>query len=433
MEPSNTHQQVWIFIGESDQWHGQPLHLALLSTLRHAGVAGATALRGLAGYGASSRIHTASLVELSGDLPIVVTFVDRADRIAAVMPTIAAMVGEGLITALPVTVLKHAPHHAGPFPPHLTVADVMKREIASVSPDTPVAEIVALLIDRAVRAVPVADAHGRLVGVITDGDLLRRGRLDLPVALQQALPPSDRAAAVAGLAGQPHRAADLMTPAPAWLPAGASLAQAAQLLASRDLKRAPVLDADGRLVGMLSRGDLLDTVAEGMRQRPDDAVQLPAGSPQTVAEVMLRDVPTVRPDTPLADVIERLHESARQRVVVVGADGRVAGIITDGDVLKRAGRAGHAEPAGLRRLARWLGRGERPEERELALRGRHAADVMTSPAISVRADTPIVDAIRQLMQAQVTRMPVVDADERLVGLVGRAGLLRALAAHQEHG
>ena len=105
MEPSNTHQQVWIFIGESDQWRGQPLHLALLSTLRHAGVAGATALRGLAGYGASSRIHTASLVELSGDLPIVVTFVDRTDRIAAVMPTIAAMVGEGLITALPVAQL----------------------------------------------------------------------------------------------------------------------------------------------------------------------------------------------------------------------------------------------------------------------------------------------------------------------------------------
>lgn len=425
MEPDTTHQQVWVFIGESDQWHGQPLYLAILDALRRSGISGATALRGLAGYGASSRIHTTSLVELSGDLPIVVTFVERADRVARALPAIAAMAGEGLITALPVTVLKQAPRMGGPFPAHLAAADVMRRDVVTVRPDTPVAEIVTLLIDRALRAVPVIDARGHVAGVITDGDLLRRGPLDLPVAVQQALTPSARAAAVADLAEHPHLAADLMTPNPIVLPQSTSLAHAAQQLVAHNLKRLPVVDAEGRLVGMLSRGDLLGTVAAGVG--PHEQVQLPVGSPQTVAEVMLREVPTVRPDTPLAEVIERLHASSRQRVVVVDGDRRVVGMITDGDVLKRANR-GAREPALLRRLARWLGYGDRPAEIELAVRGHVAADVMTSPALTVRDDTPIGAAIRQLMQARLKRLPVVDAEGRLVGLVGRSGLLRALAA-----
>jgi CBS-domain-containing membrane protein len=425
MDPNSTHQQVWIFIGESDQWHGQPLYMAILDALRHAGISGATVLRGLAGYGANGRVHTASLVELSADLPIAITFVDRADRVARNLPAIADMVGEGLITTMPVTVVKQAPRLAGPFPPDLVVADVMRREIATVRPDTPVAEIVTLLIDRGVRAVPVADAEGRVAGVITDGDLLRRGQIDLPVPLQQVLPPAERAAATAGLAEHPHVAADLMTPHPHTLPQGATLAHAAQQLVAHNLKRIPVVDAAGRLAGMVSRGDLLGTLAAGAG--PHDELELATGSPQTVAGVMLREVPTVRPDTPLAEVIERLHASARQRVVVVDASGRVAGIITDGDVLRRAARGARGQGALLRRLAHWLGRGDRPDEIELAVRGHTAADVMTSPALTLRDDTPIGAAIRELIAAGLKRMPVVDADGRLVGLVGRAGLLRALA------
>ena len=73
---------VRVFIGESDQWHHRPLFLAVLDFLRREGVAGATVLRGLAGYGARGQVHTATLVELASELPIVIIFVDRADRVA---------------------------------------------------------------------------------------------------------------------------------------------------------------------------------------------------------------------------------------------------------------------------------------------------------------------------------------------------------------
>ena len=183
MDLSGNAQQVWIFLGESDQWHGRPLSLALLELLKRNGIAGGTVLRGIAGYGAHSFIHTASLVELSSDLPILVTFVDRPDRIARVMPDILEMVREGLITTTPVEVIKYTSRAIGPFPAHLTVADVMTRQVVSVRPDTPVAEIVALLIDRALRSAPVVDAENRVIGIITDGDLLTRGATELPLDL----------------------------------------------------------------------------------------------------------------------------------------------------------------------------------------------------------------------------------------------------------
>jgi hypothetical protein len=87
-----------IFIGESDTWHGKPLYQAIVQRVRAEGLAGATVLRGIEGFGASSRIHTARILRLSEDLPIVVEIVDTADRIDAILPIIDEMVSDGLLT-----------------------------------------------------------------------------------------------------------------------------------------------------------------------------------------------------------------------------------------------------------------------------------------------------------------------------------------------
>ena len=87
-----------IFVGESDRWEGQPLYEAIVLKARAEGLAGATALRGRAGFGAHSRLHTAKVLRLSEDLPIVIEIVDKADRIDTFLPTLDDMVKEGLIT-----------------------------------------------------------------------------------------------------------------------------------------------------------------------------------------------------------------------------------------------------------------------------------------------------------------------------------------------
>jgi uncharacterized protein len=87
-----------IFIGESDTWHGKPLYEAIVMRVREEGLAGATVLRGIEGFGADSRIHTSRILRLSEDLPIVVEIVDTSENIARVLPLLDEMVTEGMVT-----------------------------------------------------------------------------------------------------------------------------------------------------------------------------------------------------------------------------------------------------------------------------------------------------------------------------------------------
>ena len=96
-----------IYIGESDCHDGQPLYEAIVGVLRERGVAGATVLRGIEGYGRAARLHTTRILRLSEDLPILIEVVDREDRLRAVLPEIDAMVEGGLITLEPVEVIAY--------------------------------------------------------------------------------------------------------------------------------------------------------------------------------------------------------------------------------------------------------------------------------------------------------------------------------------
>lgn len=87
-----------IFIGESDQWHGRPLYEAIVFKARELHLAGATVLRGPMGFGANSRLHTAKILRLSEDLPMVIEIVDAKEKIDLLMPYLDEMVQEGLVT-----------------------------------------------------------------------------------------------------------------------------------------------------------------------------------------------------------------------------------------------------------------------------------------------------------------------------------------------
>lgn len=96
-----------IFIGESDQWQGRPLYEAIVLKARELHLAGATVLRGPMGFGAHSRLHTAKVLRLSEDLPMVIEIVDSAEKIDLLLPHIDAMVEEGLVTLEEVHVITY--------------------------------------------------------------------------------------------------------------------------------------------------------------------------------------------------------------------------------------------------------------------------------------------------------------------------------------
>jgi uncharacterized protein len=96
-----------IFIGESDKWHGKPLYEAIVMKAREIHMAGATVLRGPMGFGANSHLHTAKILRLSEDLPLVIEMVDSKEKIDSLMPFIDEMVQEGLVTLERVQVIKY--------------------------------------------------------------------------------------------------------------------------------------------------------------------------------------------------------------------------------------------------------------------------------------------------------------------------------------
>lgn len=94
-----------IFIGESDKYEGRPLYQAIVERARQRELAGATVLRGYLGFGANSRIHSARIMRLSEDLPMVIEIVDEPERIAAFAAELDGMIGEGLVTMEKVEVI----------------------------------------------------------------------------------------------------------------------------------------------------------------------------------------------------------------------------------------------------------------------------------------------------------------------------------------
>jgi PII-like signaling protein len=98
-----------IFLGERDRWERRPLWSALLELFRTKGLAGATVLRGVAGFGAASVVHEAGILKLSADLPLIIEVVDSEERLAQILPEVERMMGGGLITLQTVRVVRYAP------------------------------------------------------------------------------------------------------------------------------------------------------------------------------------------------------------------------------------------------------------------------------------------------------------------------------------
>jgi PII-like signaling protein len=96
-----------IFVGEDDRWHHKPLYTEIVHRAHRAGLAGASVLHGIEGYGASSRIHTSRLLSLSEDLPVLVIIVDEEEKVRAFLPQLDELVTEGLVIVDPVQVIRY--------------------------------------------------------------------------------------------------------------------------------------------------------------------------------------------------------------------------------------------------------------------------------------------------------------------------------------
>lgn len=150
-----------------------------------------------------------------------------------------------------------------------TVRQVMtpRERIVTALPETPFKELAARLRDAAISAVPVVDAEDRVVGVVSEADLLVKQEIHRP--LDEASPPK-RLKPADGRRAEARRAADLMTSPPITVPASAPIGEAARVMHARGVKRLPVVDTEGHLLGIVSRRDLLRVFARDDQEIADE-------------------------------------------------------------------------------------------------------------------------------------------------------------------
>ncbi len=104
--------KLTVYVGDSDKHGRKSLHLAIIELLHNEGIAGATVVHGIEGYGAHKQIHTARILDLSGDLPVIITAVDLPEKIEAVLPKLDGLIEQGLVTteAVRIVIARPPPH-----------------------------------------------------------------------------------------------------------------------------------------------------------------------------------------------------------------------------------------------------------------------------------------------------------------------------------
>lgn len=435
MDELDRARRVRIYLGESDSWRHQWAPGAILELLRQERCMGATVFRGIAGFGVHGQIHTATLVDVVSPLPVVVEWVDTAERVERLLPAIAAMV-DGLITVEEVSIAKHPRPALRDVSAHTHVRDVMTPvdEVDHVTPGTGLRDLVTLLLRKRRNAIPVVDAGLKVIGIVTSSDLVARGGLPLRLELLRALGEPDEpqvAAHLTALDGSGRTTASIMTTDVATIGPDEPLPEVARQMLLKRLKRLPVVDADGRLVGMLSRYDLLKTVTSGFERGAPESSRPRSGNrriPRQVGEVMSRDVPVVSPATPLPEVLEAVMSTRLHRALVVDEERRPVGGIVDTDLMQlvtpeaRAGLIG----ALMRRV-----RPTSPEEWEW---WRHRSDQRASDVmrpldrlVVAKADASIADVVDEALAKKVKVVVVTDNKGRVIGMADRADLLGSLA------
>jgi CBS domain-containing protein len=424
---SVTWRRVTILLRSQKGAKGGVIHL--LETLKRLGANQATAFNAMASFTAQTPIRSSHQVEILPELPVVVLWTDRTEVVDRILPQITPLIENGTVTVDATTVVHQATTEVEDLPKSLLVRDVMTRDVFSATPETALTELVDDLLSKGLRSVPIVDNDGRVVGIVTNGDLVQRGGLGARLDLLGTMPPSERAGHLAALADANLTAADVMTPSPVTVSETAPIREAARLMLDHHLKRLPVVDAGGRLTGIVSRVNLLLTVAAPQVHEEENGA-LPAAAPVSapVARIMTRDVPTVQEDAPVSHLVNVIISTRLNRAVVVDAEGRPLGVVSDAELIERV--TPEARPRLLSSLVRSLPLLHGSEQtRELArhAHGKTARDFMQDDYVRVSRDDTIGTVLRQMLDRQKKIAVVVDADGRLAGMVDRRDLLGALA------
>jgi CBS-domain-containing membrane protein len=291
----------------------------------------------------------------------------------------------------------------------------MTRKVITLLSNTPIHQAWKQMLENQVKATPVTDQAGKVVGILTDEDLLERAGVQQRLSVAIRMDASEINQELHSLESSPLMVADVMTKPVVTILADETLGVATARMVKSGLKRLPVVDSEEKLVGILSRLDILRQVANAPFAVPE--TRLPEGTVKTVKEMMSSNIPMVSQDDDLSSIIEKFSKSYSHRLVVVDSEGKAVGLISDSDVIARV------QPFKRRSILDAFRQiGKPPVGKETAF------DLMSPNPLTCVPDLALVDAIKMMLADARKWLVVVDENGKPLGLVDRQILLEAIAS-----
>jgi len=415
---------IEIFTSEKVRWKGRPLNEAVVQYVHDLKIAARCLVtRAVDGCYESGEVATGRLEVLSYNMPLRIAIVLPAAEIERVLPEVEAMVEDGIVAVHHLDVVSHKTRKQI-VPRQVKVRDIMTPDPRKVSLTTPLDQIVRLLLSSIFTGVPVVNDADRPAGVITQGDLIYKGKMPMRLGLLAESGSEKLDAVLAALAAK--SAEEVMTSPVIAIGQDQFVKDAVDLMLSKGVKRLPVVDDKGKLTGMLSRLDIFRTI---MQASPDwDAFKqqnITVGDVCTVSDIMRRDTHAVLPETPVDEIIRMIDSNDIQRVTVVDKAGHFLGLISDRDLLVAfSPDFPDAIWDQFLSLVPFSERGKRHREFKERLRAKTAGQVMNADIVTVDETTLIDAAIALMTQKGLKRLPVLDSEGKFKGMISRDSLLR---------
>ena len=412
-----------IYSSEEARHDGKPLTDAVLQHLRGLKLAvRCIVTRGISGCYENGETATRNIEVLSFNMPIKIEIILPTAELPAVLPAMEAMVCEGIVLSREVKIRSHKTRKRL-LPRHLKVKDIMTPSPRSVTLTTPISEVATLLLSSIFSGIPVVDEDSRPIGIITQGDLIRRAGMPMRIGLLAHSSQEKMDAVLKSLSSK--RAVGIMSSPAISIEEDAMVSEAVGRMIRRKLKRLTVVDKNGRLVGMLSRLDIFRTA---MKESPDwsafQGQHIQVGNLQRISDVMRRDMHAVLPDTSAEDVIRMIDSNDIQRVAVVDAAGVFLGLISDRDLLTAFSNDHPGIWDYFVNRIPFTERGKQHRKVTTHLQTRTAGEVMKTDLITVQEDTPLDEALKLMVKKSLKRLPVLDTAGKFMGMISRDALLR---------
>jgi CBS domain-containing protein/PII-like signaling protein len=418
-----------IFTSEEARHKGRPLYQEIVEFVRSQKIsARCHVTRSMGGCFENGETATHGIEVLSFNMPLEITVILPQQESARLLPQLEAMVDEGLMTVEDKEVHWHKCRKQM-IPRQVRVKEVMTRHPRTLPMDAPATEALGILLGAPFHGIPILDALNRPVGMITQGDLLRKPALPIKLGSLSSFSPGHLEATEKLLAGK--RVADLMSQPALVIREDALLSKAVDTMLMKDVKRLPVVAANGCLAGMLSRLDVFRTI---MDRSPDwarfDQCGVQLQNVTLAQDAMRTDTPTLPPSAPTWDAIKLIDTTSIKRVAVVDPEGRLLGLISERELLALfSDHSGGMLEVILANLS-FPALARRHKAMLKALRARTVREIMLTDICSVMEDVPIDEALQLMVERKLKRIPVLGDQGRFRGMLTRESLLRSIQAHQ---